>query len=129
MIGFHKNKKTKTWSGKNESPLLDEILLTFLTKLFIKGGVNMIKIIRKDGSERLVEIMQDKATGMWCYVNLTSNHVCEKRWPTYNEAMKSIFDETFVKDWKTVEPKPEQYNWTGLFHYLGILLKAMFLIK
>ena len=32
----------------------------------------MIKIIRKDGSERLVEIMKDKATNKWRYIDLTS---------------------------------------------------------
>lgn len=89
----------------------------------------MIEITRKDGSKRLVEIMQDRATGKWCYVNLTSNHVCEKRWDTYDEAMKSIFDEHFIRSWKNVEPKTEKYNWSGLFHYIGVLLKAMFGIK
>lgn len=86
----------------------------------------MIEITRKDGSKRVVEIMKDNATNKWCYVNLTSNHVCEKRHNSYNEALKSIFDEEFISSWKYVQPKPEKYNWSGLFRYLGILLRSLF---
>lgn len=89
----------------------------------------MIEITRKDGTKRLVEIMYDKAVKKWCYVNLTSNHVCERRHDSYDEAFKSIFDEQFVKEWKVVTPKTEKYNWSGLFRYLGVLLRAMFGIK
>ena len=89
----------------------------------------MIEIIRKDGSKRLVEIMKDEATQKWCYVNLTSNHVCKRRHDSYDDAFKSIFDENFVREWKRVEPKTEKYNWSGLFRYLGVLLRGLFGIR
>jgi len=85
----------------------------------------MIKIIRKDGSERLVEIMKDKATNKWRYIDLTSNQICVNNWESYNDALKSIYDEQFVKEWFYVDKK-EKYNWSGLFHYIGVLLRSLF---
>jgi len=89
----------------------------------------MIEIVRKDGSKRNIEIMFDKASNKYCYVNLTSNHVCQKRYDTYNDAIKSIYDEEFVSSWSYVEPKKEKHNLNGLFHYLGIMIKSIFGIK
>lgn len=88
----------------------------------------MIKIVRKDGSERLVEIMKDKATNKWRYIDLTSNHICANSWDSYNEAIKSIYDEQFIKEWSYVEKGKEKYNWNGLFHYIGVLLRSLFKI-
>lgn len=90
----------------------------------------MIKIIRKDGSERLVEIIKDKATNKWRYIDLTSNHICVNSWDSYNEAIKSIYDEPFIKEWSYVveKDKKEKYNWSGLFHYIGVLLRSLFKI-
>lgn len=85
----------------------------------------MIKIIRKDGTERLVEIMKDKATNKWRYIDLTSNQICVNNWESYNDALKSIYDEQFVKEWFYVDKK-EKYNWSGLFHYIGVLLRSLF---
>ena len=85
----------------------------------------MIKIIRKDKSERLVEIMKDKATNKWRYIDLTSNQICENSWNSYNDAIKSIYDEQFIEKWFYIDKK-EKYDWSGLFHYLGILLRSLF---
>lgn len=89
----------------------------------------MIKIIRKDGSERLVEIMKDKATNKWRYIDLTSNQICVNSWNSYNDAIKSIYDEQFIKEWSYVDKKEkEKYNWSGLFRYIGVLLRSLFKI-
>lgn len=85
----------------------------------------MIKIIRKDGSERLVEIMKDKSTNKWRYIDLTSNQICVNSWNSYDDAIKSIYDEQFIKEWFYVEKK-EKYDWSGLFHYIGVLLRSLF---
>lgn len=85
----------------------------------------MIKIIRKDRSERLVEIMKDKSTNKWRYVDLTSNHICVNSWNSYDDAIKSIHDEQFVKEWFYVDKK-EKYNFSGLVRYIGILLRSVF---
>lgn len=88
----------------------------------------MIKIIRKDGSERLVEIMKDKSTNKWRYIDLTSNQICVNSWDSYNDAIKSIYDEQFIKEWFYVDKneKEKKYNWNGLFHYIGVLLRSLF---
>ena len=85
----------------------------------------MIKIIRKDGTERLVEIMKDKSTNKWRYIDLTSNQICINSFDSYDDAIKSIYDEQFIKEWFYVDRKGK-HNWSGLFRYLGILLRNLF---
>lgn len=67
----------------------------------------MIKIIRKDGTERFVEIMKDKSTNKWRYIDLTSKQICINSWDSYNDAIKSIYDEQFIKEWFYIDEKKE----------------------
>lgn len=62
----------------------------------------MIKVIRKDKSERIVEIMFDRLTEKYCFVNLTSNHVCKCRFDSYEEALKDLDNDDFVESWSTM---------------------------
>lgn len=45
---------------------------------------------RCDGSKRIVRIMFDRATNKYCFVNLTTGHVCACRFDTYEEALNDM---------------------------------------
>lgn len=64
--------------------------------------LNMIEVIRKDGSKRIVEIMLDRNTNKYCFVNLTSKHVCKCRFDTYEEAIEDLNKDDFVQSWSTM---------------------------
>ena len=67
---------------------------------------NIIDVYRKDGSIRKVSIMKDRNTGKFCFVNLTSSHVCKYRFDTFGDAIKDLmtreeveyFDIHYAKD-------------------------------
>lgn len=67
----------------------------------------MIEVTRKDGSKRKIMIMKDRFTDKWCFVNLTSNHVCKCRFDSYTDALKDLYNDPFVLSWKDIEPKRE----------------------
>lgn len=51
---------------------------------------NIIDVYRKDGSIRKVSIMKDRNTGKFCFVNLTSSHVCKCRFDTFGDAIEDL---------------------------------------
>ena len=55
-----------------------------------------IIVTRKNGSVRETEIMFDRASGKYCFVNLTSHHVCACRFDTEEEAIKDLDNDNFV---------------------------------
>jgi hypothetical protein len=55
-----------------------------------------IIVKRKDGSKREVEIMIDESTEKFCYVNLTSHHVCPCRFDTIKDAVDDMRKNDFV---------------------------------
>ena len=67
---------------------------------------NIIDVYRKDGSIRKVSIMKDRNTGKFCFVNLTSSHVCKCRFDTFGDAIEDLmtreeveyFDIHYAKD-------------------------------
>ena len=59
----------------------------------------MIQVIRKDGSKRIVDIMFDRNTNKYCFVNFTSKHVCKCRFNTYEEAIEDLNKDEFVQSW------------------------------
>ncbi len=63
----------------------------------------MIKVVRKDNSVRIVDIMLDKNTNKYCFVNLTSKHVCKCRFNSYDEAIQDLNKDSFVKSWSTID--------------------------
>lgn len=56
-----------------------------------------IKVTRKDGSIRDTEIMYDRNTGLWCFVNLISSHVCKCRFESQEEAVLDLLHDDFVE--------------------------------
>lgn len=73
----------------------------------------MIKVIRKDGSKRIVEIMKDRATDKYRFVNLTSMHICKCSFDTYTDALKDLYNDPFVRDFEVI--KSEKSNSFILF--------------
>jgi hypothetical protein len=59
-----------------------------------------ILVTRKDGSVREVEIMLDKSTGKYAFVNLTTHHVCPCRFDTIKDAVDDMRNDDFVVDFK-----------------------------
>lgn len=51
---------------------------------------NIIDVYRKDGSIRIVSIMKDRNTEKFCFVNLTSTHVCKCRFETFEDAIADL---------------------------------------
>lgn len=47
-------------------------------------------VTRYDGSKRIVSIVVDRATNKYCFVNLTTGHVCACRFDTYDEALNDM---------------------------------------
>ena len=58
---------------------------------------NIIDVYRKDGSVRKVSIMKDRNTGKFCFVNLTSSHVCKCRFDTFGDAIEDLMTREEVK--------------------------------
>lgn len=59
-----------------------------------------ILVTRKDWSVREVEIMLDKSTGKYAFVNLTTHHVCPCRFDTITDAVDDMRNDDFVVDFK-----------------------------
>ena len=66
----------------------------------------MIRVIRKDGSERDVEIMYDRYSNKYCFVNLTSKHVCKCRFDSIEDALADLNNDPFVESWSTMVVQP-----------------------
>ena len=66
----------------------------------------MIRVVRKDGSKRDVEIMYDRYSNKYCFVNLTSKHVCKCRFDSIEDALADLNNDSFVESWsiKVVQP-------------------------
>ncbi len=83
-----------------------------------------ILITRKDGSVRECEIMYDRGTGSYAYVNLTTHHVCACRFQTAEEAVQDLCKNDSVESYRLKEESqggsrvdhPTHYNQ----HPLGI---------
>lgn len=66
-----------------------------------------IKVTRKDESVRDVEIMFDRNTGKYCFVNLTSEYVCKCRFDSQEETMLDLLKDNFVKSFEVIK---EEYD-------------------
>lgn len=59
-----------------------------------------IIVTRRDDSKREVEIMFDRNTKKYAYVNLTTHHVCACRFDNVNDAVNDLYEDDFVKSFK-----------------------------
>ena len=67
-----------------------------------------IKVTRKDESVRDVEIMFDRNTGKYCFVNLTSGHVCKCRFDSQEEIMLDLLKDNFVKSFEVIKEEDDE---------------------
>lgn len=67
-----------------------------------------IKVTRKDESVRDVEIMFDRNTGKYCFVNLTSGHVCKRRFDSQEETMLDLLKDNFVKSFEVIKEEDDE---------------------
>ena len=82
-----------------------------------------IKVNRRNRPDCIVLLCQDRATEKWCYVNISTEHVCACRFDTIDDAiadMKKIEDvESFsVIDNTLVYEQRVALNWASLFEVL-----------
>ena len=49
-----------------------------------------IKVNRRNRPDCIVMLCQDRATEKWCYVNLSTEHVCACRFDTINDAIADM---------------------------------------
>ena len=63
-----------------------------------------IMVTRKNGSRREVEIMLDKSSGKYAYVNLTTHHICQCRFDTITDAVNDMRNDDFVESFRLKEP-------------------------
>ena len=82
-----------------------------------------IKVNRRNRPDCIVMLCQDRATEKWCYVNISTEHVCACRFDTIDDAiadMKKIEDvESFsVIDNTLVYEQRVALNWASLFEVL-----------
>ena len=49
-----------------------------------------IKVIRCNRPDCIVMLCQDRATNKWCYVNLSTEHVCACRFDTIDDALADM---------------------------------------
>ena len=76
---------------------------------------NLIEVYRQDGSVRKVSIMKDRATGKFCFLNLTTMHVCQCRFDTFEDAIQDLekredvkrYSINFIDDEKSIR-EPEK---------------------
>lgn len=62
-------------------------------------------VVRKDGTKRVVAIMPDRATGKYCFVNLTTCHVCSCRFNTEEEAINDMDHNENVESYTKIYEK------------------------
>ena len=67
-----------------------------------------IKVTRKDESVRDVEIMFDRNTGKYCFVNLASGHVCKCRFDSQEETMLDLLKDNFVKSFEVIKEEDDE---------------------
>lgn len=65
--------------------------------------MNIILVIRKKKDPCRVAIMEDRATGKYCFVNLSSGHVCACRFKTYEDALEDLNKHPDVLSWSYMD--------------------------
>ena len=62
-----------------------------------------IKVIRRNRPDSIVMLCKDRATKKWCYVNLTTEHVCSCRFDTIDDAMADIKKREDVESFSVID--------------------------
>lgn len=65
-----------------------------------------VYLIRRSDGYRIVSIMYDRSSESWCFVNLSSGHVCKCRFSDLSEAYNDMVkqkQEGKIRDFKKID--------------------------
>ena len=62
-----------------------------------------IKVKRRNRPDCIVLLCQDRATEKWCYVNLTTEHVCACRFDTIDDALADMEKREDVESFSVID--------------------------
>ncbi len=62
-----------------------------------------IKVIRRNRPDCIIMICKDRATKKWCYVNLTSEHVCACRFDAIDDALADMKKREDVESFSVID--------------------------
>ena len=62
-----------------------------------------IKVNRRNRPDCIVMLCQDRATEKWCYVNLSTEHVCACRFDTIDDAIADMEKREDVESFSVID--------------------------
>lgn len=74
-----------------------------------------IKVIRRNRPDCIVMICKDRATKKWCYVNLSTEHVCSCRFDNFDDALADMKKREDVESFSVID-NPFVYEQTIYLH-------------
>ena len=74
-----------------------------------------IKVIRRNSPDCIVMICKDRATKKWCFVNLSTEHVCTCRFDTIDDALADMRKREDVESFSVID-NPLVYEQTIYIH-------------
>ena len=74
-----------------------------------------IKVNRRNRPDCIVMLCQDRATEKWCFVNLTTEHVCAYRFDTIDDAFVDMRKREDVESFSVID-NPLVYEHTIYLH-------------
>ena len=74
-----------------------------------------IKVNRRNSPDCIVMICKDRATKKWCFVNLSTEHVCGCRFDTIDDALADMRKRDDVESFSVID-NPLVYEQTIYIH-------------
>lgn len=74
-----------------------------------------IKVICRNRPDCIVMICKDRATNKWCFVNLSTEHVCACRFDTINDALADMKEREDIESFSEID-NPLVYEQTIYIH-------------
>lgn len=74
-----------------------------------------IKVIRRNRPDCIVMLCQDRTTEKWCFVNLSTEHVCTCRFDTIDDALADMRKRKDVVSFSVID-NPLVYEQTIYLH-------------
>ena len=62
-----------------------------------------IKVNRRNRPDCIVMLCQDRATKKWCYVNLSTEHVCACRFDNFDDALADMKKREDVESFSVID--------------------------
>ena len=62
-----------------------------------------IKVIRRNRPDCIVMLCQDRTTEKWCFVNLTTEHVCSCRFDTIDDALADMKKREDIESFSVID--------------------------